>query len=162
MTDNDIIKALEIHADNEADCSGCPIYHSDTGETCVYELSQNALSLINRQKAENEALINGQETLQKYIAEQKAEIERLERTIEDLESIQEISPEAKYLVDTKADKVISLMNEILKSQEQIKAEAITEFEDRLNGAKFKQGYVYVICADDVSKIAKKMKEGVGE
>ena len=56
MTDNEIIKALEIHADNEADCSGCPIYHSDTGETCVYELSQNALDLINRQKAEIERL----------------------------------------------------------------------------------------------------------
>ena len=54
MTDKDIIKALEIHADNEADCSGCPIYHSDTGETCAYELAQNALDLINRQKAEIE------------------------------------------------------------------------------------------------------------
>ncbi len=32
---------------------------------------------INRLQAENEALINGQETLQKYIAEQKAENERL-------------------------------------------------------------------------------------
>ena len=65
------------------------------------------------------------------INRQREEIERLEREIEDLESTQEITPEAKYLVDTKADKVISLMNEIIKSQDQIKSEAIKEFAERL-------------------------------
>ena len=41
-------------------------------------------------------------------------------------------PEAKHFVDTKADKVISLLNKAIKSQEQIKAEAIKEFAERLN------------------------------
>jgi uncharacterized metal-binding protein len=41
-------------------------------------MAKDGLDLINRQKAEVEALIAGQETLQKYIAEQKAKIERLE------------------------------------------------------------------------------------
>lgn len=63
MTESEIMKALEIHADNEAGCSECPIYRSDTGDTCAYELAQNALDLINRK---NEQL-----------AEKDAEIKRL-------------------------------------------------------------------------------------
>ena len=39
----------------------------------------NTLDLINRLQEEKEALINGQETLQKYIAEQKTEIEKLQK-----------------------------------------------------------------------------------
>lgn len=38
--------------------------------------------LINRLQEEKEALINGQETLQKYIAEQKAEVERLKTELD--------------------------------------------------------------------------------
>lgn len=135
MTDNDIKKALEIHADNEVGCSECPIYHSDTGGTCAYELAQNALDLINRKKAE---------------------IERLEREIEDLESTQEITPEAKHLVDTKADKVISLMNEIIKSQDQIKSEAITEFAERLCEDRVSNDPVVIAVKTEL----KMMKEGV--
>ncbi len=66
---------------------------------------RDALDLINRLQAENK---------------------RLKKEIENLESTQEISPEAKHFVDTKADKVISLLNEVIKSQEQIKAEAYKE------------------------------------
>ena len=72
-------------------------------------------------------------TLLDLFNRQKAEIERLEREIEDLESAQEITPEAKHFIDTKADKVISLMNEIIKSQEQIKAEAIKDFAEVFTG-----------------------------
>lgn len=60
----------------------------------------------------------------------EAENAQLKREIGDLESTQEISPEAKYLVDTKADKVISLLNEVVKSQEQTKAEAFKEFTEK--------------------------------
>ncbi len=70
--------------------------------------------------------------LYKKLEQAKAENERLKREIEDLESVQEISPEAKYLVDTKADKVISLLTELNKSQEQIKAEAYKEIAEMLH------------------------------
>ena len=75
MTDNEIIKALECCANNPNECvcyeNKCPLF----GQKCIDVLSKNALDLINRQKAEIEALIAGQETLQKYRDE---EINRLE------------------------------------------------------------------------------------
>ena len=118
MTDNEIIKALARCVN--ADCENCPsktICDSDTERLVV-----KVFDLINRQKAE---------------------IERLEREIEHLESTQEISPEAKHFVDTKADKVISLMNELIKSQEQIKAEAVKEFAEKLKTNVFE--------ADDINE-----------
>lgn len=65
------------------------------------------------------------------IIRQKAEIERLKKEIENLEGVQEISPEAKHFVDTKADKVLSLLNTAIKLQEKAEAEAIKEFAQRL-------------------------------
>lgn len=53
MNDNDIIKALECCANANwiDECEGCPLY--DT-EKCINTVMQNALDLINRQKAEIE------------------------------------------------------------------------------------------------------------
>jgi hypothetical protein len=123
MTDNEIIKALECCYKVKGYrhipiCQECPLKES----RCAIELPKNALALINRQKAE---------------------IERLEREIEDLESTQEISPEAKHFVDTKADKVISLMNELIKSQDQIKADAVKEFAERMKAIRRKMYPCYV-------------------
>ena len=72
--DNEIIKALECCI--KSDCSNCPqgkMFCSDAVPM------QYAIDLINRQKAEIEALINGQETLQKHIAEKNTEIDILIR-----------------------------------------------------------------------------------
>ena len=65
MTDNEIIKSLECCADhNNADaCDDCPCLKGECISTTPY-----VLDLINRQKAEIEALIAGQETLQKNLA----------------------------------------------------------------------------------------------
>ena len=71
LTDNEVIN-----------CKNCIHYivcvfynaHSQTTKNCGDYLDKD---LINRLQAEKEALINGQETLQKYIAEQQAENERL-------------------------------------------------------------------------------------
>ena len=68
MTDNEIVKALECCISNtDENCNKCVC--SGSNVSCVDVLLQNALDLINRQNAEKEALINGQETLQKYIAD---------------------------------------------------------------------------------------------
>lgn len=45
--------------------------------------TEKLLEEIKNLKADKEALINGQETLQKYIAKQKAEIERLQKAGEE-------------------------------------------------------------------------------
>lgn len=71
MTDNEIIKALECCV--ASNCGDCPIFNNKeiriVPGRCVQTLEKNALDLINRQQADKEALINGQESLQKYIAE---------------------------------------------------------------------------------------------
>lgn len=64
MTDNDIIKALE-HCrigKRENDCKKCPLY--GRVPACVGYLAQDALGLINRQKAEIERLTGYNENLQ--------------------------------------------------------------------------------------------------
>lgn len=54
MTDNEIIKALECHAEESLDtCSLCPLLNI---EGCAYEAAKYALDLINRQQAEIERL----------------------------------------------------------------------------------------------------------
>lgn len=57
MTDNDIIKALELCFTPKGTtftCGECP-YHK-SGKLCKVERDKNALDLINRQKAEIERL----------------------------------------------------------------------------------------------------------
>lgn len=64
MNDNDIIKALE-HCrigKRENDCKKCPLY--GRVPACVGYLTQDALALINRQKAEIERLTGYNENLQ--------------------------------------------------------------------------------------------------
>ena len=61
MTDNEIIKALECHkARKLKTCSKCPLLNI---EGCAYKLSQYALDLINRQKAEIASLKEDNEAL---------------------------------------------------------------------------------------------------
>lgn len=73
MKDNEIIKALEC-CGKESDCEKCP-YFKNKHHLCGESFNKDVLDLINRQKAEIEALIAGQETLQKY---RDNEINRLE------------------------------------------------------------------------------------
>ena len=56
MTDNEIIKALEIcsHRSGDSPCEGCPAY--SIAQMCMEDLMSDAFDLINRQKAENEEL----------------------------------------------------------------------------------------------------------
>ena len=55
MTDNDIIKALEVCVGIHNDCDNCPLLeYSQATDECMTEAMSNALDLINRQKAEIE------------------------------------------------------------------------------------------------------------
>ena len=74
LTDNEIIKAWEkVLATGDAPVGE----HWSVGGIVTTQLAKETFDMLNRQKAEKEALVNGQETLQKYIAEYKAEVERL-------------------------------------------------------------------------------------
>lgn len=62
MTDNEIVKALEC-CGKTSSCDGCPL-REDT-KHCTPIISINALSLINRQKAEIERLGKDSKRLKK-------------------------------------------------------------------------------------------------
>ena len=52
MTDSEIVKALECCGDTSlGHCENCPL-NDDMGFVCIIDKSQEALDLINRQKAE--------------------------------------------------------------------------------------------------------------
>ena len=134
MTDNEIVKALECCADEHEDCKNCPVY--DFCKEHSHEMVKATFDLINRQKAEIEALIAGQETLQKYIAEQKAEIENYShnnRTMtKDIRELQKALERAKAEIERlqkKKKKKAFILAENRKNE--IKAEAIKEFAERL-------------------------------
>ena len=74
MTDAEIIKALECCAGDEVGlCHICPLDGECNGDINI--LLKYALDLINRLQADKEALIAGQETLQKALAEKNEEFE---------------------------------------------------------------------------------------
>ena len=122
MSDKKIIKALECCVSMDGNCrqKNCPAI-KECGKNFMF-VEEQALSLINRQKAEKEALIAGQKTLQKYIAEQKAEIERLEAEID------------KQYEQAKADILGNMADGGTSCHwciEQHRAVAIKEFAERL-------------------------------
>lgn len=85
MTDNEIIKAWELCFTPKGTtytCAKCP-YHK-FGALCKEKRNRDTIDLLNRLKAENEALISAQETLQKHIEKQSAEIERVQTATEEM------------------------------------------------------------------------------
>ena len=119
MTDNEIIKALECCSDDEPKfCSVCPYYLQDKdNDYCREDMNKDALSIINRQKAE---------------------IERLE----DLGKCYYTS-----------------LQQIAKSNHEIKAEAIKEFAERLKKVSAKRTrdvYGERIFFKDIDNLVKEM------
>lgn len=119
MTDEQIVKALE-RCGNIGLCRDCPYYHfnSKRGLGCHNNLMLDALDLIKRQqaeieelKADKEALINGQLTIQKmYIeARNKAVREFAEKLKEKATST--FYEERKYVDTEDIDELVREMTE---------------------------------------------------
>jgi hypothetical protein len=91
-TDEQIKKALECcRYKSNSNCDCCPYREV---AYCWDVLRRDAVDLINRQEAEKaelketlNATIAGQETLQKYLAEKEAKIEKLKEESETLEKL---------------------------------------------------------------------------
>lgn len=93
LLDRDIIKAFECCTKIEEGeslklCFECPMFEEDV-DNCTASLFRAVLDLINRQqteiedlKADKEALINGQITLQKKLP--KVTMDRFEKNIKDV------------------------------------------------------------------------------
>ena len=139
FTDEQIIKALEYCAKTEfiSDCAKCEMFAFD----CKDILIENALDLINRQKAEKERLEDENYTL-------KNKIEIRDNLIEQLGSDIDI----KY-------NTIYTMREKLKNS---KSEAIKEFAGRVKRYSFVDNLSLdgkeTVYVDDVDNLVKEMTE----
>ena len=84
MEDAEIIKALKTCASRVAVCEDCPYLGQDE---CMRKSTLDALDLIKRQQEMIEALIAGQETLQKHFADKMDKI---------VEQLKELADESIY------------------------------------------------------------------
>lgn len=75
MTDNEIIKALDICGHLEA-CADCPLGCLEGVDKCMHTLLLNALDLINRKNAEIESRDKRESYLFRKIHERDSEIEK--------------------------------------------------------------------------------------
>lgn len=132
MTDNEIIKVLEC-CGKEYSCEKCALNTwLDKKRDCIGAILVNALDLINRLQDEKQALINGQETLQNTIVEQKAEIERLKHRKTELqirnqelqheksEAIKEFAEKLKNCFAISGDylDIINIIDNLVKEREE--------------------------------------------
>lgn len=69
MTDNEIIKALECCKDSSMPCKDCPYAECDSKRGCVSEMCEDALDLINRQKADIEKLRENNKAIMQTMAD---------------------------------------------------------------------------------------------
>lgn len=91
LTDNEIVKALEICGTYKGKCTDCPAFVKVDRSNCKQVLL-GAIKIINRQKAENEQkdknyieLLKTSSERAVIIGEQDAEIERLKDALTDHE-----------------------------------------------------------------------------
>ena len=144
MTDNEIIKALECCGEfhNKRDCLKCPYYNIKIA--CSIELKNDALNLINRQKAEIERLKDENYHLRGYSDSVVKRMQYLFQsdTIRQFDEIDRHTHQYKKDV-TKFDEEFKRYKEAFEKMSEekvfsvyldihsIKAEAVKEFAERL-------------------------------
>ena len=131
--------------------------------------------LINRLQADKEALIAGQETLQKALAEKAAEVERL---LTEFARLREETTQP-YLVINCDDKSVEVFRKVIKNQNavlipdngatvefldkaSIKAEAIKEFVERIDTHFKGSGIHWLYEASLKQRIDNLVKEKAGD
>ena len=113
----------------------------------------DAIDLINRQKEIIEAAISAQETLQRYIAEKDAEIERFEKENHEKFNKWEI------LNNRTKQRYAELYEE---AKAVVRAEAIKEFAERLKEQKYQSSdwshgeHPFVVEEDDIDELVQEM------
>lgn len=136
LSDEDIVKALECcqKAKLNQDCLDlkCPFATEYGCNIDSDDLRNQALDLINRLKADKEALIKGQESLMKHLERKKEIITELDNEVERLK------------------KENNLYSDLAKMGDALKAEVIKQFAERLKNRSEDTtdwGQPYVLCKD---------------
>lgn len=143
MTDEQIIKALECHADENNSCNICT-YNS---EGCSLKLCRDTLDLINRQqeeleylRGEREVILEDMQVRNNQVIEQQAEIERLNNNLS------------------------AMATTLSNSARQTRADAIKEYKEKLREHAYLDSGItgfqeMVVDLSDIENIADEM---VGE
>lgn len=156
-TDSEIVKALKdtLHRIKGAEHLIVP----KEGIKNLCNGLENALDLINRYEAEKEALISGQETLQKHIATLQAENESLKNAYKQCAWERDV-------FQTENERLSRITRTMVG---EIKAEAMTEFAEELDKASFITGYTVGYGGKDIpikhitmANIRSILKEMVGD
>jgi predicted nuclease with TOPRIM domain len=161
MTDEQIVKALEICSsdafnDSKERCTGCKYDGADKNLFCFEVLEKDALDLINRQNAELskkdteiDILIRKKESLRDENSELKAEVDRLQLKITELQH--RLSELGLYDLQVEVSK---------KIEKEIKTEAIKEFWEKAKRTiQFRtQPYVYITDGDNLVKEMTEVQE----
>lgn len=155
MTDNEIIKTLGYCKNGI--CTHCPRFGIDVAKncTCYGDLMYDALDLINRLEADKEALIAGQETLQKALAEKNAEIEELTGNLKFVRgTVERQKAEIEKLENEKLFRT-RYLGVFPKS---IRDEAIKEFAEAVKMEFYKEfdELIPSIMADKIDNLVKEM------
>ena len=125
LTDNEIVRAFICCHIEKQNCIDCPAIANDTD--CV-NIEKLFVDVFNRLQADKEALIAGQETLQKALAEKDNEIKRLqERNVILRGSVDTQKNDNKRLAGYLADAI----SHEPRSEAEIKAEAYKEIIEKL-------------------------------
>ena len=170
MTDAEIIKALECCCDTrEFVCTDrCPLYNCDCD--CWSVLKHDVLNLINRQRAEieiSEAIhkkaleeirdLHGTIYHQEEIIEtQKAEIEKLTNHILDVTKMMKAKNNELEAATAKIERLKKGWTADIIETNNIKAEAIKEFAERLKDRVFNPNNKFDWFLDDVDSLVKEM------
>ena len=174
MTDNEIF-ANEIlcirrrasgRCNGGTDCNTCDLLMNEVEIIEAYQRAMKQNDEINRQKAEIESLINGQETLQKHIAEKNAEIEVLQLNVEDYaETIVELethSKEQKAEIERLKKGLIVATDIFTEQVITAKTDSIKEFAERLKTetflAKEKGSVEHTLWIDEIDNLVKEMTD----
>lgn len=171
MTDNEVIKALELCIrGDEGDCLLCPLHDV---EACTYEIEILALDLINRQKEEIEelkvkcdSLRSAGNSLKMHYEKAEAEIERLQSVNADMQESLRLAAEANKDMQAEVERLQALVKErsevsigeiaevVDRARADIRAEAIKEFAERLKRNEGRRG----VPIATIDRLAKEMTE----
>ena len=154
MTDNEIIKVLEC-CGKEYSCEKCALNTwLDKKRDCIGAILVNALDLINRLQDEKQALINGQETLQKHLTDKQGQIEKFEK-IEHFatKTIDTQHAEIERLKHRKTE--LQIRNQELQHE---KSEAIKEFAERLKEKFGIADCIVTVNNNDIDDLVEEMTE----
>ena len=161
MSDEDIIKALEVHSNEKFDnCEGCPYLDGDSCEGFIKYSKpyRDVLDLINRQKAEIDILIRKKETLRDEVYELQAENEKLKTELVGMRGAAN-SYKMHYDNAQAEIKKLEFSNEHWNDYE-VKCRAITEFAERLKEEKFThKNFGELVYVEGIDNLVKEM---VGE